>query len=70
MPPRRYEGLTPREREVLELVAQGYTDKEIARKLGRDYITVRDQSQAAVKRLGARNRAHAVALFVKPWDWE
>ena len=70
MPPRRYIGLTPREREVLELVAQGFTDKEIARMLGRDYITVRDQSQSAVKRLGARNRAHAVALLKTPWDYE
>lgn len=62
----RSEGLTPKEREVLELVALGFSDKESARRLGRNYHTVRLQVQSAVRRLGAENRPHAVALLLDP----
>lgn len=62
----RYAGLTFCELAALECVAQGLSDKESAKVLGKDWLTVQDQVQAAVKKLGARNRPHAVALLLAP----
>lgn len=50
--------------DVLQLVAEGYTNAEIARRLSRSENTVIDQVQRARRRLGARDRAHASALAV------
>jgi DNA-binding NarL/FixJ family response regulator len=50
--------------DVLQLVAEGYTNAEIARRLSRSENTVIDQVQQARRRLGARDRAHASALAV------
>jgi DNA-binding NarL/FixJ family response regulator len=50
--------------QVLELVADGCTNAEIARRLGRSEHTVVDQVKEARRRLGARDRAHAAALAV------
>lgn len=66
VPRKPIDGLTPAERDVLESVAQGLSDKETARLLGKCYYTVRCQVQAAVKKLGAENRPHAVALMLDP----
>lgn len=54
--------LTNRELEVLKLVAQGYTAKEIGHVFGTRKETVRNQIQTAKLKLGARNSAHAVAI--------
>jgi DNA-binding NarL/FixJ family response regulator len=54
--------LRPRERQVLELVARGQTNKEIALALGVVERTVKFHLSAAMDRLGAANRAEAVAL--------
>jgi DNA-binding CsgD family transcriptional regulator len=48
--------------QVLELVAEGRTNAEISRILGRSEHTVADQVREVRRRLGARDRAHAVAL--------
>ena len=45
-------------------MSKGGTDKTIARDLGKDYITVRDQIQSAKKKLGAKTRAHLIMLWV------
>jgi len=50
--------------QVLELVADGRTNADIARALGRSEHTVADQVKEARRRLGARDRAHAAALAV------
>lgn len=50
--------------QVLELVAVGRTNADIARILGRSEHTVVDQVKEARRRLGARDRAHAAALAV------
>lgn len=50
--------------QVLELVASGCTNAEIARSLERSEHTVADQVKEARRRLGARDRAHAAALAV------
>lgn len=51
--------------EVLELVADGRTNAEIARCLARSEHTVAAQVREARRRLGARDRAHAVVLAVE-----
>lgn len=52
--------LTPRERQVLELLAQGWANKEIAPRLGITEHTVKAHVAAIYERLHARNRAEAV----------
>jgi RNA polymerase sigma factor (sigma-70 family) len=47
----RIEKLTVREREVLELVAKGNTNKQVARKLGISYRTVEKYRLSAVNKL-------------------
>ena len=62
--------LSPREKKVLSLVALGYSDKQIAVKLGISYGTVRNHVDKAVLKLNAQNRTHAVMIykFIKK-DW-
>ena len=52
--------LTDREREVLDLVAQGATNREIAARLFLSPHTVKEHTSSLYKKLGARNRAEAV----------
>ncbi|MFX0541188.1 helix-turn-helix transcriptional regulator [Roseovarius sp. S4756] len=54
--------LTPREAECLRYAAQGYTAKQIADLIGRSVATATLHLKSATAKLGARNRAHAVAL--------
>ena len=54
-------GLTAREREVLRLVAQGQTNREVARSLWISPATVRRHLENAFEKLGVRSRAAAVA---------
>lgn len=54
--------LSPRERECLALCAEGFTAKEIAERIGRSVPTATLHLKAATAKLGARNRAHAIAL--------
>ena len=54
--------LSCRQKEVLALVAEGATDSEIARHLGLSVDTVAWHMREIRARLGARSRAHAVAL--------
>jgi two-component system response regulator DesR len=52
--------LSPREREVLELIAAGSTNREIAQKLYLSPHTVKEHTSALYRKLQARNRAEAV----------
>lgn len=52
--------LTPREREVLELLAQGLDSRAVAERLSLSYHTVRDHAQKVIEKLGARSRLEAV----------
>jgi PAS domain S-box-containing protein len=54
--------LSGRERDVVNLAAQGMTSREIAEVLSVSRATVETHFRRAVKRLSARNRAHAIAL--------
>ncbi|TMC83705.1 MAG: helix-turn-helix transcriptional regulator [Chloroflexi bacterium] len=62
--------VTPRQSEILDLIAAGLADKEIAEKLGLSYGTVRTQLSRFFAANGIRGRAGAVALWVraKPAD--
>lgn len=56
--------LTPREAEVLDLISKGYGDREIAHRLGISPHTVKGHADAALRKLGARNRPDAVRLWL------
>ena len=58
------EVLSPREREVLVLVSEGLTAREIAERLAIGVSTVRTHVENARTKLGARTRAEAVARAV------
>jgi DNA-binding CsgD family transcriptional regulator len=57
--------LSPRQREILALVAAGRTSKEIAGDLGISESTVNWHLSNAFERLGASSRAEAVALAMR-----
>ena len=52
--------LSEREREVLDLIAAGSTNREIAASLYLSPHTVKEHTSALYRKLGARNRAEAV----------
>jgi DNA-binding NarL/FixJ family response regulator len=58
-------GLTTRDVEVLRLLADGRTTADIAQKLAYSESTVKQLVHAILQSLGARNRAHAVALAIR-----
>ena len=51
--------LSPREREVLALIGEGATNREIAKRLFLSPHTVKDHTTALYRKLGVRNRAEA-----------
>src|SRR3990170_3604422 len=57
--------LTPREREVLQLVAEGATNKEIAASLYLSEHTVHFHMKNILSKLHLRNRAQAVAYAIR-----
>ncbi|WP_297773603.1 response regulator transcription factor [uncultured Roseovarius sp.] len=54
--------LTPRERDVLVGVSQGKSNKEIARDLDIQEVTVKLHLKTLSRKLGAKNRTHAAML--------
>ena len=62
--------LSPREQEVLALIACGYTTGEIARTLWISEDTVRTHVKRVLARLAARTRAHAVAIAFCEGLWK
>lgn len=57
--------LTPREMEVLKLVAEGYTNQEIADKLVISIKTVQAHRANVMEKLGLRNITHLVRFAVR-----
>ncbi len=57
------ETLSPREREILELLTQGFPDKEIADRLGVKHGTVRWHLQHVYEKLHVRSRTEAALKF-------
>jgi DNA-binding NarL/FixJ family response regulator len=61
--PAEGEDLSPREQEVLELLARGYLYKEIAESLGISIPTVNTYVRRMYEKLHVRSRAQAVAKY-------
>ena len=57
--------LTPRQAEVLASVTRGFTNEDIARQLGLSLATVKDYLNATFAKIGAANRAEAVAIALR-----
>ena len=57
--------LSPREREILELLCQGLSGEEAAKRLFLSSETVRTHVRNAMSKLGAATRVHAVALALQ-----
>jgi DNA-binding NarL/FixJ family response regulator len=58
-------GLTPREIDVLRLIAGGNANKEIAAQLSLTEETVKGHVKNILARLGAKDRTHAVTIGLK-----
>jgi DNA-binding NarL/FixJ family response regulator len=57
--------LTPREREVLEYVARGYSNNDIARAIGRTDETVKIHLKRVFEKLGVAGRTEAVVVALQ-----
>src|ERR671930_1960951 len=57
--------LTRREQQVLELLVEGLTNREIAMRLVVEPDTVKDHVQSIIKKLGATDRTHAAVIAVR-----
>jgi len=57
--------LTPREVEVLSLIARGFGNKEVADVLGTAPGTVKAHVQSILSKLGASDRTHAVTIALR-----
>lgn len=57
----RHPRISPRELDVVRLVAEGLGDREIAERLGMGYDQVKDQLRQVAARWGCRGRAQIVA---------
>lgn len=55
--------LTPRQRAVAALMAEGLANKEIAGRLGIALSTVKAHAQVLFNRMGARNRCQAAVRY-------
>ncbi len=61
-PPRGFDDLTAREREILRLVAQGFSNGEIGRQLYISETTVKTHVTHILQKLDLRDRVQAVVL--------
>jgi predicted ATPase/DNA-binding CsgD family transcriptional regulator len=60
--PALYAPLHPREVEIIRLISQGLTDREVARKLSLSLETIKWYNKRAYAKLGVSNRTEAVAI--------
>lgn len=58
-------GLTPRESQILELLAQGLVPKEVGYELNISYETVRDYLKSVYRKLHVRSRTEAVIKYLQ-----
>ena len=56
----QFESLTPREREVLQLMAEGLSSRSVAAKMGISYTTVRTHIRSLGSKLGVHSKLEAI----------
>ncbi|MBI4277283.1 MAG: response regulator transcription factor [Armatimonadetes bacterium] len=61
----KYDGLTEREREILTLVAEGFTNQQIAEKLYISVKTVQTHRAHIMEKLGLHDRAELVRYAIR-----
>jgi DNA-binding NarL/FixJ family response regulator len=61
----RLPGLSPREREIMDLLAQGLTGEQVAERLVLSSETVKTHIRNAMTKLEASTRVHAVAIALR-----
>jgi DNA-binding NarL/FixJ family response regulator len=59
------DALTPRQREILQLVAEGHTSKDIAQRLRLSFKTVEGHRAQVMERLGVNDLAGLVRFAVR-----
>ncbi|GAI89025.1 unnamed protein product, partial [marine sediment metagenome] len=57
--------LTPREREILNYIAQGYLNKQIAAELDISEQTIKNHVTSILRKLNANARTEAVVIAIK-----
>lgn len=62
---RSRDSITPRQQQVLSLVSSGFTYRQAAEQLNLAETTVKFHMKELCKRLGLKNRAHAIAYGVR-----
>jgi FixJ family two-component response regulator len=62
---RRFDSLTPREKEVLDLVVSGLLNKQIADELGMSELTVKTHRAHVMEKTQAESLAHLVRMSEK-----
>jgi len=61
----RHDDLTPREIDVLKLIARGFSNKQIGDRLGIAEATVKNRVVSLLAKLGVQDRTHAVTLALE-----
>jgi len=57
--------LTPREQQIIRLVSQGLTNRQIGREMYVSHLTVKSHLRRIFHKTGATSRAHLVALATR-----
>jgi DNA-binding NarL/FixJ family response regulator len=57
--------LSEREREILQLLAEGFHTEEVARRIGLSVETVKSDTKRVIAKLHADTRTHAVAIALR-----
>jgi FixJ family two-component response regulator len=61
----RYDSLTPREKEVMKLVASGLLNKQAGAELGTSELTIKTHRGRVMQKMGAESLADLVKMFEK-----